>query len=94
MEWRSRYVVLTILDENDVVAPLPDHVFHGVPLLSHVFDDNLFTGNFWPVNSHVQDVVASSTAVHQERVGGVHPGVLDAGSSAVDLGHVGKGGGG
>ena len=63
---RSRNVIISPLDKDDVGASLLNNVIHRVLLVALVLDDHLFAGRFRTVDAHVQDVVAGAGAVHSE----------------------------
>ena len=75
---RAGHVVIPPLDEDDVLAPLPDDVVDRVAPATLVLDDDLVARDLGSVDADVEDVVARPGAVHREVVGAVEPGLLQA----------------
>lgn len=55
---RPRDMVLTPLNQNNVVSSFSHHVIHSIIIASRVLNLHLLAGSFRSVDAHVQDVIA------------------------------------
>lgn len=61
-------MVITPLDKDDIIALLLDHVVHGIPQTTAVFDNNFIDWNLRSKDSYEEAVVSSACGVHGEGV--------------------------
>jgi hypothetical protein len=78
-------VFISPLDKNDVFALFVDNIVDGKAFVTDMLDDNLIARGFGAVDTHVEDVIARSAAVHCKAVLAAYHGMFKALTSAFYL---------
>ena len=68
VEWRSCDMFVSPLYEYNVLSSFPNDIVDGISFASFVLDDHLLTRCFGSINTYVQNIVSSLTAVYWETV--------------------------